>query len=165
MGLEGTVSEETEFELIARLFAPLAGPGGLGLVDDAAVISPKPGFDLVLTKDAIASGVHFLETDPGDGVAKKLLRVNLSDLAAKGARPLGYLLATGWGAGTDQAFMEAFALGLGEDQRIFDCSLLGGDTIREPGPSVFSLTAVGEVPAGRIEADLVLWGLAVMAGD
>ncbi len=138
-----------EFSLIERLFDPLAGPEGLGLKDDAAVFTPRAGYDLVLTKDAIAEGRHYLSSDPPDTVAKKLLRVNLSDLAAKGATPRGYLLSCAWSAETPLDWMQAFADGLEEDQSKFDLSLWGGDTVRVSGPTVFSLTAIGEVPSGR----------------
>ncbi|PCJ71468.1 MAG: thiamine-phosphate kinase [Rhodobiaceae bacterium] len=139
-----------EFSLIKHLFASLAGPGAFGLTDDAALLQPTPGFDLVLTKDAIAEGRHYLPDDPPGDVARKLLRVNLSDLAAKGAHPRGYLLACAWSEATPLAWMEAFAAGLAEDQERYGISLLGGDTIRIEGPSVFSLTALGEVPTGRM---------------
>lgn len=139
-----------EFTLIERLFEPLAGPEGLGLTDDAAVLTPLPGHDLVLTKDAIAERRHYLPDDPPDTVAKKLLRVNLSDLAAKGASPRGYLLSCAWGRETSLDWMQAFARGLQEDQAEYGLSLWGGDTIRVDGPSVFSLTAIGEVPSGQM---------------
>ena len=139
-----------EFGLIARHLAPLAGPGGLGLLDDAALLSPVPGRDLVLTKDMIVAGVHFLPDDPPDAIAAKLLRVNLSDLAAKGARPLGYLLGLALPATADEAWVAAFAAGLARDQREFEIVLLGGDTTAAAGPLVLSLTALGEVPSGAM---------------
>lgn len=139
-----------EFGLIARHFVPLAGPGGLGLLDDAALLRPTPGMDLVLTKDMIVAGVHFLADDPPDMIAAKLLRVNLSDLAAKGARPIGYLLGLALPAGVDEGWIAAFARGLGEDQKRFGLELLGGDTTATTGPAVLSLTAIGEVPAGTM---------------
>lgn len=139
-----------EFSLIEKLFAPLAGPGAFGLKDDAAVMQASVGCDLVLTKDAIAEGRHFLPSDPAGDVARKLLRVNLSDLAAKGARPTGYLLACAWNKTTSFEWMTAFAEALHKDQNHFGLALLGGDTIQVEGPSVFSLTAIGEVPAGKM---------------
>ena len=141
-----------EFDWIARCLAPLAAgaPGALGLLDDAAVVTPRPGYDLVLSKDALVEGVHFLSADPMDEVARKLLRVNLSDLAAKGAEPFGYMLAVAWPAerGWDQR--AAFARGLGEDQIVFGLSLLGGDTVSTPGPVTASLTILGWAPHGRM---------------
>lgn len=141
-----------EFELIERLFAPLAAeaPGALGLTDDAAFFAPTPGMETVLTVDAIVEGVHFLADDPADSVAQKLLRVNVSDLAAKGAMPRGYLLVTSWRADTPLSWMEAFARGLRGDQALFGLSLWGGDTVSSPGPLTFSLTAIGEVPRGEM---------------
>src|SRR5215510_5369407 len=137
-----------EFERIRRFFAPLAGPGGLGLVDDAGLIDCAAGRRLVITADAIVEGVHYLPDDPPDLVAKKLLRVNLSDLAAKGARPLHYLLTTALPQRLGDEWVERFAAGLAEDQRRFAVDLLGGDSVATPGPAVLSLTALGEVAAG-----------------
>jgi thiamine-monophosphate kinase len=140
-----------EFELIARYLAPLAEgePGALGLRDDAAVIAPPAGCDLVLAADALVEGVHFLATDPPGQVARKLLRVNLSDLAAMGARPLGYLMTTAWPKGRAEAWITDFAAGLAGDQETFGIHLLGGDTTGTPGPLSLSLTALGATPAGR----------------
>ena len=91
-----------EFETIARLLGPLAtSPEALGLADDAAAIPARPGMDLVVSKDAMVAGVHFLEGDPPDLVARKLIRANLSDLAAKGADPYGYFLAIAWPPGVE----------------------------------------------------------------
>ncbi|MCP5433475.1 MAG: thiamine-phosphate kinase [Alphaproteobacteria bacterium] len=132
-----------EFALIARYFAPLAAPEGLALTDDAATIPLVPGKDLVVTADAIVEGVHFLPDDPPDLVARKLLRVNLSDLAAKGARPAHYVLTVAFPKGTGEEAIAAFARGLGEDQARFGVKLLGGDTVATPGPATFSLTAFG----------------------
>jgi len=137
-----------EFGRIERFFAPLAGPGGLGLKDDAALIDCAPGHRLVVTVDAIVEGVHYLPTDPPDLVAKKLLRVNLSDLAAMGARPLHYLLATALPASRGDDWVARFAEGLAEDQIRFGVDLLGGDSVATPGPAVLSLTAIGEVETG-----------------
>jgi len=138
-----------EFETIARLLRPLTrgAPEALELLDDAAVLKGRPGFDLVITKDALVEGVHFLPNDPLDLVARKLLRVNLSDLAAKAAEPFGYFLAVSWPEGADR---EAFARGLAEDGEAFGLSLLGGDTTSTPGPLTASVTMLGWVPEGRM---------------
>lgn len=144
----GAAPKGGEFELIRRYFAPLAAPSAFGLRDDAATLAAPAGSDLVLTVDAMVQGVHFLPDDPPDLVARKLLRINLSDLAAKGARPLGYLLTAAWTAELPEDWIAAFARGLGEDQKLFDCPLLGGDTVSTPGPLCFSLTAIGCVSAG-----------------
>jgi thiamine-monophosphate kinase len=137
-----------EFERIARFLAPLAGPGGLGLADDAALVDCKAGCRLVVTADAIVAGVHYLPEDPPELIARKLLRVNLSDLAAMGARPLHYLLTTALPAELGVEWFGRFAQGLEEDQRGFGIELLGGDSVRTSGPAVLSLTAIGEVAAG-----------------
>ncbi|MEN3973576.1 thiamine-phosphate kinase [Emcibacter sp. SYSU 3D8] len=139
-----------EFELIAALFAPLAAPGAFGLTDDAAVLSPPGGGDVVMTKDMMVAGVHFLEEDPPDLIARKLLRVNLSDLAAMGARPFGYALGLSLPPGIDDAWLREFAAGLAADQREFDVLLLGGDTTSTPGPLTLSLTAFGAAATGRV---------------
>jgi thiamine-monophosphate kinase len=139
-----------EFETIRRLFAPLAHPEwGRGLADDVAVVPSRAGHDLVLTKDAIVEGVHFLPTDPLDTVARKLMRVNLSDLAAKGAEPFGYLLACHWSPRCGWPERTAFADGLLADQKAFGTALLGGDTVNTPGPASFSMTLLGWIPRGR----------------
>ena len=137
-----------EFKTIQRLLKPLAHPEwARGLADDVAVLPSRPGHDLILTKDAIIEGVHFLPDDPLDTVAQKLLRVNLSDLAAKGAEPFGYLLACHWSERCGWPEREAFVAGLRRDQAIFDISLLGGDTVKTPGPASFSATMLGWAPS------------------
>jgi thiamine-monophosphate kinase len=137
-----------EFGRIRRFFAPLAGPGGLDLRDDAALLDCAPGRQLVVTVDAIVAGVHYLPDDPPDLVARKLLRVNLSDLAAMGARPRHYLLTTALPAALGDDWVARFAEGLAQDQRHYGIDLLGGDSVATQGPAVLSLTAIGEVAAG-----------------
>jgi thiamine-monophosphate kinase len=139
----------SEFDLIARYFRPLAGPGALDLLDDAAVLAPPPGRDLVIAADAMVAGVHFLPDDPPDLVARKLLRVNLSDLAAMAAAPLGYLMTISAPIGTGEDFFQRFAAGLAQDQREFGIHLLGGDTTATPGPLTLSLTILGHVAPGE----------------
>jgi thiamine-monophosphate kinase len=137
-----------EFSLIAKYFRPLAGPGSLDLRDDAALLTPPAGRDLVLTADAMIEGVHFLPTDPPDLIGRKLLRVNLSDLAAKGATPLGYLMTVAVPRATPESWFAAFSSGLAADQAEFGVTLLGGDTTSTPGPIALSLTIVGHVAPG-----------------
>ncbi len=140
-----------EFDSIARLFRPLAiSPEALGLMDDAALLTSRPGFELVVTADALVEGVHFLPDDPPDLVARKLLRVNLSDLAAKAAEPYGYVLTVTWPNTWDDAARAAFARGLGEDQAAFGLRLFGGDTVATPGPMTASVTLFGWVEQGRM---------------
>ncbi len=139
-----------EDDLIARHFAPLAGPGGLRLLDDAACITPPGGCDLVLTADAVVAGVHFFPDDPADAVAWKALAVNLSDLAAKGADPLGFLLAIALPPDWSDDWLASFASGLGACSGAGGCPLLGGDTVKTPGPLMLSITALGSVPSGRM---------------
>jgi len=141
----------SEFQLIAELFAPLAeAPGALKLTDDAALIAPPAGHELVITTDALVEGVHFLADDPPLLIAKKALRVNLSDLAAKGAEAAGYLLALSLPAGIDMSWLKQFAEGLKQDQREFGISLYGGDTTSTPGPLTIAITAFGFVPKGKM---------------
>ena len=140
----------SEDDLIARHFVPLAGPAGLGLRDDAALVPLPEGHDLVITKDALVAGTHFFPDDSPDLVARKALRVNLSDLAAKGAEPLGYLLALALPGTTTDEELAGFAAGLRVDGDAFGLPLLGGDTVRTPGPLMLSVTALGSVPRGRM---------------
>ncbi len=137
-----------EFARIARYFAPLAGPGALGLGDDAAVLTPPAGRELVISVDAMVAGVHFLPDDPPGLVARKLLRTNLSDLAAMGAVPLGYLTTVATPRDTPEAWFSGFAAGLALDQAEFGLSLLGGDTSSTTGPISLSLTILGSVAPG-----------------
>jgi thiamine-monophosphate kinase len=144
-------SESAEDRLIARYFRPLAKhPGALGLVDDAAVIAPPAGCDVVLTTDGVIAGVHYFPDDKPDNIGRKALRMNLSDLAAKGAAPLGFLLSLALPAGIDEAWVAAFAAGLGEDAERYGCPLLGGDTDHTPGPTSVSIAAFGAVPHGKM---------------
>jgi thiamine-monophosphate kinase len=143
-----TDEEPGEFERIRRFFTPLAGPGGLGLLDDAALFDCPPGRRLVATADALVAGVHYLVDDPPDLVARKLLRVNLSDLAAMAARPLFYLLTTALPKALGSEWLAGFVQGLAADQQRFGIALLGGDSVATEGPAVLSLTALGDVAAG-----------------
>lgn len=140
-----------EFEQIRKLWAPLAAgsPGAYDLRNDAALVTPPPDQDLVVTLDTLIEGVHFLPEDPPDLLARKALRVNLSDLAAMGAKAVGYLLSSAWSARIDDAWMETFASGLARDQEEFSIHLLGGDTVRTPGPLTLTITAFGSVARGR----------------
>ncbi|MBR2121233.1 MAG: thiamine-phosphate kinase [Pseudomonadota bacterium] len=138
-----------EDDLIARYFRPLAtDPGAFGLVDDAALLKSS-GDDLVVTTDAIVEGVHFLPDDPPGTIARKALRVNLSDLAAKGAAPAGFVLTLALREAKDE-WLAPFARALGEDASAFGCPVLGGDTVSTPGPLMISITAFGRVPPGKM---------------
>jgi thiamine-monophosphate kinase len=140
-----------EDKLIARYFAPLAtDPGALGLSDDAAFVKPPPGCDLVMTADAIVGGVHFFDDDPAQTIAAKAMRVNLSDLAAKGAKPLGFLVSLALPKDIDEQWLAGFASGLREDAATYKCPLFGGDTVRTPGPLMVSVSMFGSVPEGRM---------------
>ena len=140
-----------EDRLIARYFKPLAKhPGAFGLADDAAAITPPAGHDLVLKTDGLIAGVHFFPDDPAEGVGRKALRVNLSDLAAKGAAPLGFLLAIALPKDFSEDWLAGFTRGLGEDADAYGCPLLGGDTDSTPGPISISVAAFGTVPTGTM---------------
>jgi thiamine-monophosphate kinase len=144
-----TADDSAEDRLIATYFRPLVThPGAFDLADDAAAIAPPPGCDLVLTTDGVISGVHFFIDDPADAVARKALRINLSDLAAKGAAPLGFLLSIGLPAGLPPDWVKSFARGLGEDAEHYDCPLLGGDTDKSPAAITAHIAALGAVPHG-----------------
>jgi len=138
-----------EFDLIARYLAPLSqgAAGSFNLTDDAAALTVPPGHELVVTTDAMVEGIHFLAKDGAERIARKLLRVNLSDLAAKGAVPVGYQLVLGL-PGVDAAWLTAFCAGLAQEQKAHGIALYGGDTVRNPAGILLSVTAFGHVPAG-----------------
>lgn len=141
-----------EFGRIERFFRPLAAAfsGAFDLTDDAAILSVPEGQELVVTTDAVVEGVHFLPSDSPRDIARKALRVNLSDLAAKGARPLAYTLTLAIGRGVDDRWVESFAAALGEDQARFGIALAGGDSVSTNGPAWVSIGAFGLVPRGRM---------------
>lgn len=138
-----------EFDLIARYLAPLStgAPGAFGLTDDGAVLPGAGGPTRVLTLDTLVAGTHYLPADPADLVARKALRVNLSDLAAMGARPEGYLLSLALAADTPESWVATFAEGLRTDQGVYGVALLGGDTTGTGGPTTVGVTALGRTPA------------------
>ena len=139
-----------EFDFIQSLLAPLAGPEGLSLKDDAALFTPDNNCDLIITKDAMVEGVHFPHGEYGGHIAEKLLRVNLSDLAAKGARPRGYLLSLAIPKAVTQDDLKGFMVGLGEVQEAYGFTLWGGDTVSTSGHFVVSATFIGQVPKGQM---------------
>ncbi|MGA3303619.1 MAG: thiamine-phosphate kinase [Methylovirgula sp.] len=144
------MSRPSEDELIAAYFAPLAGPAGLGLSDDAALLYPPSGHELVISTDMLAAGVDFFADDPPDAIAKKALRVNLSDLAGKAAQPLGFLLSLALPADWTEPWLSRFASGLGEDAKAYSCPLIGGDTMKSPDGLILSITAIGTVGHGQM---------------
>ena len=148
--MSGVKEDLDEFGEIARLFRSLTGgaPEALDLLDDAAVLRPPPGEELVVTTDTIVEGVHFLPGTPSELVARRLLRVNLSDLAAKAAEPWLWQLAIAWPPHYGAAEREAFAAGLADEQARFGLRLVGGDTVRTPGPLVATATLIGRAPEG-----------------
>jgi thiamine-monophosphate kinase len=140
-----------EFERIRRYFAPLAEdfPGALGLTDDAALLTSRPGEQLAVTTDALVAGVHFFGDEPASLIARKALRVNLSDLASMGAAPMAYTLALALPADRDEPWLADFAAGLGADQAEFGIHLAGGDSVSTPGALTVSITAFGTVAKDR----------------
>jgi len=138
-----------EFDWIAALRPLAQSPLALGLLDDAAIVPSRPGFDLVISEDAMVEGVHFLEGEDAAIIARRLLRTNVSDLAAKAAEPFGYTLMTAWPPARGWSDREAFIRGLAEDGEALGVTLLGGDTVSTPGPLTVSATVFGWVPAGR----------------
>jgi len=138
-----------EFELIDRYFRPLAtSPGAFGLGDDAALFRAAAGDDVLLKTDLVAAGVHFFPDDPPGSIAKKALRVNLSDIASKGGVPVGYLLSLALPADWTEAWVKAFAAGLKADQKTYGVTLFGGDTSRAAGGLTVSVAAIGRIPRG-----------------
>ena len=136
-----------EFDLIERFFRPLsrAAPGAFALRNDGALLTPPAGASLVVTKDLMVAGVHYPEGEEPSTVARRLLRVNLSDLAAMGASARSYALGLALPEDIADAWVEAFAAGLARDQEAFGVALIGGDTVATKGPAVLSLTAFGTV--------------------
>lgn len=132
------------------LLRPLAGPAGLNLDDDAAILTPPSGQDMILSTDTMVEGVHFPKDRIGGGFSERLLRTALSDLAAKGARPIGYMLSIAWPIGRDTKWLSGFVRGLHDAQESFDCPLIGGDTTSTDGPLVASATVFGLVPTGEM---------------
>ena len=149
--MTGDSPRRGEFELIAALLAPLAGSDAraLGLVDDAALLPQTSGLDTVVTTDTLVAGVHFLNTEPPEIIARRLLRVNLSDIAAMAALPVGYFLNLTLSPEIEDRWLEAFTAGLAADQKIFGITLFGGDTTRTPGPLTLTATLIGEAPSSR----------------
>lgn len=143
--------ESAEDRLIARFFRPLAThPGALGLRDDAAFLVPPAGHDLVLKTDAVVAGIHTFPDDPPSALARRALRVNLSDLAAKGAKPAAFLVSAAFPGDIDEAWLQSFTDGLRADAEAFGCALMGGDTDRTPGPATVAVFMVGWVPHGEM---------------
>lgn len=138
-----------EFQRIQRFFAPLSRgyAGAFALQDDAALVDVAAGERLVVTADAVVEGVHFLPEDRPDLIARKALRVNLSDLAAKGAVPVAYVQTIAVRAETDEDWLARYASGLAEDQARYDVHLIGGDSVITSGPISISITAFGRVGA------------------
>src|SRR5690606_7894614 len=137
-----------EEDLIKHFFAPLAAdfPGAFGLMDDCSTLTPDPGHDLVLTTDAVAEGIHFRAGDAPEHIAWKALAVNVSDLAGKAAKPVGYLLSLAFTDMPDLHWLARFTSGLREAQDSFGISLMGGDTDRRPNaPLSVTITAIGSV--------------------
>lgn len=146
----GAGDQPGEFALIARHFKPLAGEGAFDLADDAALLHAGPDDGIVVTTDMLVAGVHFRAGDPPEAIAAKALRVNLSDLAGKGAEPFAYLLALGLGDGWTEDWVARFAAGLAADQGRYGVSLIGGDTSGAGGRTVIAITAFGRLPAGSM---------------
>lgn len=138
-----------EFDLIATVLAPLADDRALGLTDDAAILPQESGLDTIVSTDTLVAGVHFLKDEAADIVARRLLRVNLSDIAAMAARPVGYFLNLTLPPDIDDDWLRQFAQGLAADQNTFGIGLLGGDTTQTPGDLTLSVTMLGEVPSGK----------------
>ncbi len=140
-----------EFAVIRDLFAPHATTAGArALRDDAAVFEAQG--KLVVTTDTIVEGVHFLATDPIETIAMKALRVNVSDIVAKGARASAALLNLVWSDTRPSSEIATFAEAFGRDLRFFGVSLIGGDTTSTPGPLTISVTLFGEPLGARVPA-------------
>lgn len=140
----------SEFQIIEQYFAPLAGPHGLSLMDDAACIPGEPGTDFIVTKDLIVEGVHFRSDDDASLIAQKALGVNVSDCVAKGAEPFYYWLGLALPQGYADEWLKKFSNGLSIGQQQYGCLLGGGDTTSTKGPITISITMMGKIPAGMM---------------
>ncbi|MDJ0512127.1 MAG: thiamine-phosphate kinase [Methyloceanibacter sp.] len=150
-----------EFDIIARIFAPLArDSGALELKDDAAVLTVTDDHQIVVTCDALVSGVHFLKDDPPNSIGYKALAVNLSDLTAKGAYGYVYTLSLALPPETTMEWLEAFADGLAEVQDLTGISLIGGDTTATSGPLTITISALG-----LVQHEAAITRLGAKAGD
>jgi thiamine-monophosphate kinase len=134
-----------EFDLIARYFNRPGRHAVLGVGDDCALLQPQPGMQLAVSSDMLVQGRHFLSTTPAADVGHKALAVNLSDLAACGAKPLAFTLALALPS-IDEAWLAGFAKGLWALADAHGCELIGGDTTQ--GPLNICITVLGEVPPG-----------------
>jgi thiamine-monophosphate kinase len=141
-----------EESIIQQFLRPLAAtwPGAFDLRDDCAAIEPAPGHELIIKTDPIRAGVHFFADDDPRDIAWKAVAVNVSDLAAKAARPLAYTLALSFPQAPARRWLQDFATGLAEAQAALGCVLIGGDTDRAEGPLSMAVTVFGEMPAGRM---------------
>jgi len=149
---DGDLYVHGEEDLIQTYLRPLSAgwPGALGLSDDCAVLAPAPGQELIVKTDPIRAGVHFFRDDDPSDIAWKALAVNVSDLAAKAARPLAYTMALSFPDAPLRSWLAAFATGLSEAQDAFGCMLIGGDTDRADGPVSIAVTVFGEAPRKRM---------------
>jgi len=147
--VSGSPKISGEFDLIDRYFRPLAGRGSLDLRDDVALIRPEPGTDLVVTTDMVVENVDFFPDDPPEAIAARALRVNVSDLVAKGADPVAFVLALGLGPDRDDAWVGRFSAGLARDLGRYGIDLVGGDLSRSAVTTV-AITAFGRVPTGKL---------------
>ena len=149
--MRSVLSQLSEFEIIQEYFAPLAkNEFSLGLADDVAKYLVNAGEELVFTKDVCVEGVHFFPEDSPDTISRKALRVNLSDLAAKGAQPIGYMIGLGLPENWDRDWLSRFSRGLHQDQELFSISLFGGDTVRSSNTLFIAITAIGRIKTGTL---------------
>lgn len=139
-----------EFDFITKYLAGLAGPEGLDLLDDAALWTPPAGLSAVISTDTLVEGVHFPDGKFDSELAQKLIRVNISDIVAKGADPIGYSLSLTINENVSEMALESFCAGLASDQDEYGLKLWGGDTTQTSGPNVLTITIFGTVPSGAM---------------
>ncbi len=140
--------DKSEFDLIDSYFSPLSNgyEEAYALKNDAALISEQPNKSTVVTMDTLIAGVHFFISDPAEDIARKCLRVNLSDLAAMGADARAYTLSIAYNDDLDSQWVKSFTSGLASDQQRFSIHLIGGDTVKTSGPLTITVTCFGAVP-------------------
>ncbi|PHR93324.1 MAG: thiamine-phosphate kinase [Robiginitomaculum sp.] len=138
-----------EFEFIAEYLAKIAGPEALDLKDDVAIWTPPSGLDVVISMDTLVEGVHFSAGQFDGALAQKLMRVNVSDVIAKGADPVGYFMSLCLPANLSSSTLEDFCTGLERDQNIYGMKLWGGDTTCSDGVCVLSATIIATIPSRK----------------
>ena len=140
-----------EFEIISDFFSPLArDKGSFGLSDDVAVLSKAKGYHFIVSTDMLISEVHFFSNDDPEDIASKCIRVNISDIVSKGAIPKYYFLSIALPKETDDKWIKSFTKSLKIEQKNFNISLMGGDTVSTTGPLTINIVCIGVIEKNKL---------------